>query len=457
MATEELNFHYDAQIRRSLMQVVRIFGQISYATDFKSDGSYIKRRVPVRLAMTNRQVAHILKNNSENVMLSVPAITVNLNNLVYDRNRVQEPFHVNKVQIAERDYNEETGEYGNKVGGTYTLERYMAVPYTMELQVDLWASNTEQKNQIFEQIAVLFNPSLQLQTSDNVFDWTSLTELSLESVSYTSRGVPIGTSDEIEVLSMNFTAPIWFSPPAILERQKLINTIITNIVDSNERTRDLLGDAYGVDWDDGDLLARQIVTPGNHAVGFTDNVLTLLSDSNGLFGPNDQIFPWDPLIAQYGAFRPGITLIALNPTNDIEDRRYDIRGTVDFGAEPNELLWNIDPSTLPANTLDPVNAIIDPHKAYPGYGLPVPVTGTRYLLLDEIGTSVAWGVITARKNDIIEYDGTKWNTVFVAGNQEDDIQFVTNLFNNKQLKWTGMGWVFALEGIYTRGFWRILL
>jgi len=281
LATEELNFWYDAQIRRNLMQVVRIFGQISYATDFKSDGSYIKRRVPVRLAMTNRQVAHILKNNSENVMLSVPAITVNLNNLNYDRNRVQEPFHVNKVQISERDYDEETGEYGNKVGGTYTLERYMAVPYTMELQVDLWASNTEQKNQIFEQIAVLFNPSLQLQTSDNVFDWTSLTELTLESVNYSSRGVPIGTSDEIEILTMNFTAPIWFSPPAILERQKLINTIITNIVDSNERTRDLLGDAYGVDWDDGDLLARQIVTPGNHAVGFTDNILTLLSDSNG--------------------------------------------------------------------------------------------------------------------------------------------------------------------------------
>lgn len=457
MATEELNFWYDAQIRRSLMQVVRIFSQISYATDYKSDGSYILRRVPVRLAMTNRQVAHILRNNSENAMLSVPALTVNLTNLTYDRNRVQEPFHTNKVQIWERNYDEETKEYGDKVGGTYTLERYMAVPYTMEIQVDLWASNMEQKNQIFEQIAVLFNPSLQLQTSDNVFDWTSLTEITLESVNYTSRGVPIGTSDEIELLTINFTAPIWFSPPAILERQQLIHTIITNIVDSNERTRDLLSDAYGVDWDDRDLLARQIVTPGNHSIGFEDNILTLLSDNNGVVGPNNQIFPWDPLIKQYGSFRPGISMIVINPTNDVENRSRDIRGTVDFGSKPNELLWNIDPLSLPANTLNPINAIIDPHKTYPGYGLPIPVAGTRYLLLDEIGTSVAWGAIKASKNDIIEFDGTKWLTVFVANNEQENIHFMLNQFTNKQIKWNGKDWVFAIEGIYTRGFWHILL
>ena len=457
MATEQLNFWYDAQIRRILQQVVRIFGQISYATDFKSDGSYLLRRVPVRMAMTNRQVAHVLKNNSENVMLSVPAMTVNLNNLIYDRNRVQEPFHVNKVQIHERNYDVETGEYGNEVGGTYTLERYMAVPYTMEIQVDLWTSNNEQKDQIFEQIAVLFNPSLQLQTSDNVFDWTSLNEITLESVSYSSRGVPVGTSDEIDVLSMNFTAPIWFSPPAILERQKLINTIITNIIDSNERTRDLLGDAHGVDWDDGDLLARQVVTPGNHAVGVEGNTLTLLSDSNGLVGPDNQVFPWEPLIEQYGAFRSGISMIVLNPTNDIEDRRFDIRGTIDFGSEPNELLWNIDPLTLPSNTIEPIEAIIDPHKAYPGYGLPVPAPGHRYLLLDEIGESVAWGVIKANKNDIIEYDGSKWNTVFVASSETENLHFVLNNFNSKQLKWNGKSWVYSIEGIYPRGYWRILL
>ena len=42
------------------------------------------------------------------------------------------------------------------------------------------------KLQILEQILVLFNPSLEVQTTDNYIDWTSLTHVMLESVNWSS-------------------------------------------------------------------------------------------------------------------------------------------------------------------------------------------------------------------------------------------------------------------------------
>lgn len=457
MATEELQFWYDGQIRRATMQILRIFSHFNYAYDYKSDGSYALKRIPARLAMTNRQVAHIMRNNSENVMLSVPSISVSISNITYERSRIQEPFHVDKQHIWERNYDPNTGEYGAEVGGTYTLERYMPVPINLEVQVDFWVSNQEQKNQIFEQVIVLFNPSLQLQTSDNVFDWTALTEISLENIQWSSRGITIGTSDEIEIMTLSFMAPIWISPPAILQRQKLIHTIVTNILESDERTQDLMGSGYGVEWSESDLLARQIVTPGNHAIGVEEGIITLLSEDNGIYDKDNRVFPWEPLLEQYGSFRPGISMISVNPTNEIENHTLDIKGTLDYSSEPNKLIWNIDPMSLPINDLKPITAIINPKNTFPGHGLAIPSSGTRYLLLDEIGDSIAWGNIKAEKNDIIEYDGSKWNTVFISAISKNKTHFLLNSFNNNQLKWSNGEWSFAIDGIYERGFWRILL
>ena len=50
----------------------------------------------------------------------------------------------------------------------------MPTPYTLSMKADIWTSNTDQKLQLLEQILVLFNPALEIQTTDNYIDWTSL-------------------------------------------------------------------------------------------------------------------------------------------------------------------------------------------------------------------------------------------------------------------------------------------
>lgn len=455
MPTEPLNHWYDAQIRRIMMQVTRIFSNIQYSTGPQRDGQPVLRKIPCRYASTNRQVAHILRGNSENTMLSVPMITTWLRDVKHGRNRVQEPFHVDKLQVWERTFDQETGEYGDEVGGEYTIERVMAVPYDLTVAVDIWTSNEEQKNQINEQLMVLFNPSLQLQFSENVFDWTALTEMSQENLTWTSRSVPVGAQDEIDITSWEFSIPAWIAPPSILQRQKIIHTIVTNIVEGDTFEQKYGGEGYHIVWDEFDLMGRVLTTPGNHPIKIEGNHLYLLAPDQTEV--TEDIFSWEHLFDQYGAYRDGISMIVVNPTGDFENREHDIKGTVEFTDEPNKLLWNINPMTLPSNTLNNIKAIIDPHKSWPGNNLSVPKPGDRYLLAGDIGESVAWGQLNAKANDIIEYDGTRWNRVFAAESETDKVHYLTNDYTGKQLMWDKEAWGYTLSGIYSRGFWRILL
>ena len=123
-------FFYDAQIERFLAQFIRMISgfQIEFGKD--RDGNTTLQRVPVYYGDGSRQVAAIINNMSENAMPTVPAMTVYINNITYDRDRVQEPNFVGKMSIRQRYYNEDTQEYENRQGAAFSIERAMPVPYT---------------------------------------------------------------------------------------------------------------------------------------------------------------------------------------------------------------------------------------------------------------------------------------------------------------------------------------
>ena len=104
-------------------------------------------------------------------------------------------------------------------------------------------------------------------------------------------------------------------------------------------------------------------------------------------------------------------------------------------SDPNLLLVDIDPSTLPTNTLNAINAILDPSVNYPGDGtVPAPATGQRYILINPIPSTPTWGGLVANKYDIIEYNGASWTVSFDSGNVSDT-QYVTNLSSSQLNGW----------------------
>jgi hypothetical protein len=148
-----------------------------------------------------------------------------------------------------------------------------------------------------------------------------------------------------------------------------------------------------------------------------------------------------------------VAYISLDPTDD------------------TSMILNIDTDTVPSNTVvggrGTVDAIINPETFKP-----VPVTGTRYLILEDININSqfnspgydgpdAWKNsdstdFQARANDIIEWSGTEWTIVFDSISQLD-VVYITNSYTGTQYKWDQGAWSKTYEGVYDKRLWRLVL
>jgi hypothetical protein len=281
--------------------------------------------------------------------------------------------------------------------------------------------------------------------------------------------VPIGTTDPIDVATLTFKLPVWISPPAKVKKLGVIQKIIASIHDGDGNLSDAI-------YNDSNLLgSRLYYTPLDYGVLLIGNQLTLLKVQDvetprepTLSTPTKVGTPdyWHNLVAIYGELNNGVSQVRLLQ----EDGITEVVGTVSYHpTDDTKLIFNADIDTYPTNTLTPINAIIDPQRVTVNASITNPATGTRYLLLDDIGSfdtrsgegPSAWRGrdgqdLVAHANDIIEYNGTHWSVVLDSPNQPN-IEYVSNLTTGTQYKWTGTQWVKSWEGEYKGGLWTLVL
>ena len=484
---------YDGQIRRYLTQIVRLLSNFSYKD---SQGELV--RIPVLYGDMTRQVASIINDNSENKLPSAPRMAVYITGLELDQARLADSSYVSKLNIRERAYDEEGKEYLNTQGKNYTVERLMPTPYILNVNVDVWSTNTDQKLQILEQILMLFNPSLEIQTTDNYVDWTSLSVVNLTSTQFSSRTIPMGTETEIDVATLGFSTPIYISPPTKVKRLGVVTNIVTSIFDESQGTINLelsnpqllafadtskpeaTGKAKVAIDKDGNVTTEfdtmtstksgtQIfnsTTYHNYDLFVIGNTIKLID--NGVAGKRS----WPEYLQAHGGdgiFQSGITEVRLRRADlDNEIVGYLALTTLDDYT----MTVNWDTDTLPTDTVitgptgdsSKINYIIDPLKTNP---INLKQIGTRILLIAEsIGDpsnedgADAWknadGTdFVAGANDIVEWNGSKWTIVFDSSSSADKTIYTTNLNTGVQYKWTGSEWLLAFEGEYPHGTWRL--
>ena len=466
-----MDYFYSGQVRRYLTQYMRAMSNFSW-----KDGSGKISQVPIRYGDPSRQASSLLNKNTENVVPTAPFIACYIKGLEYDQTRLQDPTFVSKVQVREREFDDTTGQYLNTQGLGYTVERIMPSPYKLTLVADIWTSNTDQKLQIFEQLAYLFNPSLELQTTDNYIDWTSLTVLQLESTNWTSRQIPQGVEQNIDIMTMTFTTPIWITPPAKVMRMGIITKIIANVFSDEKGT-------IITEYDDpnavytglGDSVFKTVVTPGNFELMVLDGVAGLLTNeidtaAGDVTMPGNTV-SWLRLLDLYpGQFRAGLSTLRLIKPDGNEIVAYISLDALD----ERRMLLNFDTDTIPANTIltspvdirGTVDAIINPETFSPG----VPVTGVRYLILENINADLgspgysgpsAWKNtdltdFQAMANDIIQWNGVQWIVIFTSASTTA-VTYITNSYTGIQYKWDGHQWSKSFEGIYDNLTWRLVL
>lgn len=453
-------FFYSGQIRRFVSQFIRMISNFQVEFGKDRDGAVSLLRVPVVYGDSSRQVAQILRGNSENTANHVPAMAVYITGLTYDRDRVQEPYHVSKVHVRERVFDTETGTYDRYQQDSLTVERLMPVPYKLEVKLDIWTSNTTQKLQLVEQISCLFNPALEIQNTDNYLDWTSLSLVLLTNINWSSQTVPAGAEETIDIMSLTFEMPIWISTPAKVKKLGVIQKIIASIYDP---AGELNEDAFV----DSNIVSRQYITPLMYGVVLFDNELLLVKQNeiateNGKIGTRDS---WAALVDVYGTLNPGVSQVRLQ----LDDQGTEIIGTISYHpVDVSIMVFNPFQDTLPVNTEAPIQAIVDPMNIDPtNLSIVQPAAGTRYLILSDIGSDAdsefapAWSgtdntELIARRNDIIEYTGSHWIVSFDSS-ENTGPAYLTNLNTAIQYKWNGEQWLKSYQGHYPAGRWSLVL
>jgi hypothetical protein len=431
-------------------------------------------RVPVRYGDMNRQVAQIIAKNSTNTMPSAPFIACYIKDLQFDQARMQDPTFVSTINIRERATDPTSSNYLNVQGKNYTVERMMPTPYLATFAADIWTTNTDQKLQLWEQIAVLFNPSLELQTTDNYIDWTSISVLTLKGQNFASRSIPQGVEQDIDILNMMFETHVWISVPAKVKKLGIITKIINSVFSSE--TGNISGNLNYVDAvleSLGSDVQSVIVTPGEFDLLVLNNVATLL-DSNSAGSPLTLEIPghrnnWRSLLDLYpGTFRAGLSQLRLKKADGNEIVAYISLDPLD----EQRMMLNFDPDTIPSNTIiagrGTVDAIINPETFNPTNK----ISGVRYLILEDINVNSQFGQVgydgpdawknadstdfQAYANDIIQWDGSKWNIVFSSASATD-VTYITNSYTGVQYKWENGSWSKSFEGVYDKALWRLVL
>jgi len=578
--------------------------QVEFGKDRNSNTTL--QRVPVIYGDSSRQASAILKQNSENYLNSTPAMAVYIAGMEYDRSRIMNPTYVDKMNLRERYYDSQTGQLATTQGDTFTVERLMPVPYRLTLKLDIWTSNTEQKLQILEQICTLFNPALEIQSTDNYVDWTSITYVLLSAVNWSSRTVPVGTDTNIDIATLTFELPIYISAPALVKTLGVVQKIIASIYDAD-------GNIDTAIYDETNLLSRQYLTPLDYGVillndelrlvryndpvvdnfgqqfvkelaanvsananivltdtdGITSGMLitglnqrgigtiTANTDSNSVIGvsttfatdlrvgttlvsvnnvdlgvvsnivsntelvlssncnanvtangynfinnvtvPNTKVVSvngitvlandlvtgnigdkvvFSEIVYEYGVNEPWRNFVNIygnlvNGTSQVRlelDSGSEVVGTVAYNpADDTSLLYTVDIDTIPANNLDPINAIIDPQSSRPNRDLQKLANGTRYLLVNDYTSPTSTANVAtynwvgadntrlvASANDIIQYNGQHWVVIFDASTLTDTY-YVTNMTTGTQYVWNGTSWSKSYEGFYEAGKWQLVI
>jgi hypothetical protein len=444
-----------------------------------------------------RQVGHILRDNSENKIPSAPRMSVYITGLEQDRSRTSDSSFTSKVHIRERAYDDSGKEYLNTQGKNYTVERIMPSPYTLNVNVDIWSTNTDQKLQIMEQLLMLFNPSLEIQTTDNYVDWSSLTSVELTGTSFSSRSIPIGTESEIDIAQLNFTTPIYINMPAKVKKLGIITNVIMSIFDESNGTINLGNStpelkAYSDSPPERATMNKQNKRTERDSLNVSVTTATYKDYDMVVMNNIAQIIDrgktgtvtWTKLLEVLpGEYRAGLSQLQLQRKILAgEDTSISVNGTVTINPlDESQLVVAWDEDTIPTNTTLPspagrnntgsIDFIIDPGKYNP---TDAKAAGLRLLLLGDINTSSnvgeagydgpdAWKNadntdFVAGENDIVEWSGTAWSVVFDASTDSGTAtKYITNLNTGVQYRWTGTEWILSFEGEYRKGTWRLSL
>lgn len=203
-------YYYNHAIESFLVQFMTIFSDLKVEIGKKGDREKTLIKVGIHYGYPDRVVAALIAKNTQNVPIRLPTMTAVIRNI----NLAPELYK--GVGVEHRTSYVPVG--GVMPEDINVVHRRQPVPYKLDIDLSILASNTNQHYQILEQIMMVFDPTMTIQKSDGVFDWSRLTTVTLTNISIDSN-YPIGTDRKLEQSTLTFSVPIYIDIPAVVRNQ----------------------------------------------------------------------------------------------------------------------------------------------------------------------------------------------------------------------------------------------
>ena len=234
-------FFYDQQIKKYILQFMAIFSDLQVQIQKPGTRDNVLIPVSVHYGSKDRVVASILADNTQNKPLRLPTMAANISAI-----DMAPELRKGRGQVRKTTYLPQGGLIPQDLT---VLEQVMPVPYNVTINLSILTSNQDQHFQILEQIMMIFDPDLELQTSDSFFDWTRITTVQLMNIGL-EENYPPGSDRRVITTTLEFKFTAWIALPAnlkkgVIERIKLRVSAVSQASVTSEQIVEEI-DAQGV-------------------------------------------------------------------------------------------------------------------------------------------------------------------------------------------------------------------
>lgn len=246
-------YFYDQQLRKYIIQFMAAFAGVQVSVGKMDDNQPRLINVPVHYGAKDRVVAAILAENTQNEPLRLPIMSCYLSQI-----DIAPELQAGISTVRRETFLPPGGMIPDDI---QTIRQLKPIPYRVNMELAIYASNTDQHFQILEQILLLFNPGLQVQLNDAPFDWTKITTIELLGLRL-EQNYPPQTDRRIIQSSMDFTFPIYLSAPAELKNNYVRDVYarigkLSNRAPTNPSSYDIIEDFDAQD------LEYNLIVSGN--------------------------------------------------------------------------------------------------------------------------------------------------------------------------------------------------
>jgi hypothetical protein len=237
-------YFYNEQLRSYIVQFMAVFAGMRVSVGKNETKNERLISTPIAYGSKDRVVADIKGENTQNKMLRLPMFSAYMSNLVLAPERRHGTGVTRRNTFMPRG-----GLFPDDI---HVVEQRMPNPYMVTMDLYIWASNQQQHMQLLEQILSVFDPVLQIQTNEELFDWRRITSVELVGIGL-EENFPIGIDNRLISTRLSFEMPVYIGVPADVH-QRFVKDIyvrvgvVSQMATSSQDVVEEL-DAQGLDYD----------------------------------------------------------------------------------------------------------------------------------------------------------------------------------------------------------------